>query len=191
MAVGTVMYLRPHKKGRKSNTALATLVVSVALSFVAGAMAAAHFARAFPRVALSVGQEFLVQKSTATRQCWQRVDMSRFISYQGDHNLVTACMVIDRNVDDLHQTAVAFSEPFTIGPSPIEIEIVLTTEERDLWERATRGRIVALGGRGSLSIKHYPLVIPKDVDPASLKTLRDVIQVGGRILNEDYYYLKR
>ncbi len=108
-----------------------------------------------------------------------KVDTKYAMEYKNDLNYMIILRAVDDSVDSLDDARLAKSEPFTITGEARTIQINLTKEFFDRTEAASRTL-----SKGNLQL--YVALIPKNVRPDQIVTIRDITRLGGKQVQIDH-----
>jgi hypothetical protein len=107
---------------------------------------------------------------TSGGHCTMRINSRPLQPFQDTHNLVAACLIARTDIDLYENPLIATSRPFGIRGDSIAIEFPHTEEMK----------AAAIQRKGPREMNYKVILLPKGVDPASIKRLSDVPRLGGR-----------
>ncbi len=152
----------PEDKGKgaiwqKTGAGWRTVLILCAVSFLSGMLLAEGLFQPLGILAVKgVG--------APNGRCRVVVDGTRLALSAKKFNLAVACGIADITIDDMDNPNFKISNPFDIRKDDITIEVAPPE-----WH-------------GNFQIRVKVLLLPKNVAPEQIKTLRDVEKLGGKIL---------
>jgi hypothetical protein len=102
-----------------------------------------------------------------------KVDTKYALVYKNNLNFIIILRAVDDSVDAMNDARLMKSEPFEITGEVRTIQVNLTKESFDRSEAASKTL-----SQGNLAV--YVALIPKNVRPEQIVTIRDIRRLGGK-----------
>ena len=111
-------------------------------------------------------------------QCNAIIDTSRLRSFKGKYKLVLICGMQDATVDILDNKEIMVSNSFEIEPRGVGI---VTENERrpEKWPKFNPGQVIRMWV--------MPVLLQSGISVDKINNLRDVMNLGGRIISPSYW----
>ena len=156
---------------------------SIIVAFLFGILLAIYSSGSLPNVITGWG-------SQDNRYCTAAIDMTKLITFKRNYKLAVVCGYQDLTKDTLEDESITVSNPFTITPGAVQILTPLRPVMVQKLQQ-TIGEAQAASGKADASVSipvwYYPILIPTELSVAKITKLGDVLNLGGKILNPQYY----
>jgi len=170
-------------KTPKPGPSWSLLGTSVFVAFLFGILLAVDSTGAVPRTIVGWG-------STDIHICNATVDMTKLVIFKKNYKLAVVCGFPDATKDRLEDENITVSNAFTIvaGLSPIVASVRPGMAQRaaQLMQEAQ-----AAAGNANVTVAiptwYETILLPNDVSTSKIAKLSDVMNLGGKILNSQYF----
>lgn len=142
------------------------LVVSFGiLSFLYGVLLTVYSTGTVPNVIASYGR--------ADNGCQSLIDTSRLSSFKNEYHIVVACGISNPAIDQLEETGISISAPFSISPGGVSI-LTLYSPAMDAELKSKNAQ--------QMAVWFLAILVPKDIDLSKISRLSEIQKQGGRII---------
>jgi hypothetical protein len=160
------------------------LASSAVVSFLFGILVAVNSTGGVPTLIMGWG-------SSDPHICISQVNMVKLVGFAKDYKLAVVCGLGDASQDKLELETITVSNRFTItsGVQPVVTSVspAMATKEADLFKAAQQ----ATGNPNApvnLPIWYDVILLPNEVPASKITKLNDVLVLGGKILNPQYFH---